>query len=94
MLYDFSGFIDRHPGGAFWLEATRGTDITEAFEAHHLTSLPSQMLTKYAIRPATTKRNCRLTFDKNGFYLTLKRRVMNILATLDQSPKQRTYVSF
>lgn len=94
MLYDFGAFINHHPGGAFWLEVTRGTDITEAFEAHHLTSLPSQMLGKYAIRPTKTERNCKLTFHKNGFYLTLKSKVMKVLGSLDQTPKQKTYVSF
>ena len=35
-LYDLSGFAKRHPGGPMWIESTRGTDITEAFEVSHL----------------------------------------------------------
>ena len=31
-LYDLESFIEHHPGGSEWLELTRGTDITEAFE--------------------------------------------------------------
>lgn len=37
-LYDLTPFLSHHPGGREWLEVTRGTDITEAFEAYH----PSQ----------------------------------------------------
>lgn len=33
-LYDLSEF--NHPGGQNLLEMSRGTDITEAFESHHL----------------------------------------------------------
>ena len=31
-LYDLSAFASRHPGGRRWIEVTKGTDITEAFE--------------------------------------------------------------
>lgn len=34
--YDLTDYLDKHPGGRQWLEYTRGTDCTEAFEAHHL----------------------------------------------------------
>ena len=37
-LYDLTDFIGSHPGGREWLEITRGTDITEAFESGHLSS--------------------------------------------------------
>jgi len=38
-LYDLSDFAARHPGGASWIECTRGTDITEPFESHHIERL-------------------------------------------------------
>ena len=38
-LYDLNGFIKSHPGGDEWLQLTRGTDITEAFEVSHSVAL-------------------------------------------------------
>lgn len=35
-LYDLNSYIDLHPGGQIFLEKTRGTDCTEAFECHHV----------------------------------------------------------
>ena len=37
-LYDLSSFAMRHPGGTIWIESTKGTDITEAFEVSHFFS--------------------------------------------------------
>lgn len=78
-LYDLKDFIERHPGGAFWLESTKGTDITEAFECHHLSDNPRKMLSKFFVKKATTKRNSPFTFEENGFYSTLRRRVQEKL---------------
>ncbi|XP_077295248.1 cytochrome b5-related protein-like [Arctopsyche grandis] len=74
-LYDFSDFVKRHPGGEGWLRWTKGTDITEAFECHHISKTPEAMLKNFYVRDATEKRNSPFTFDENGFYKTLKRRV-------------------
>ena len=47
-LYDLTPFIKKHPGGPTWLEATRGTDITEAFETAHVNiALSKSILSKY-----------------------------------------------
>uniref|UniRef100_T1P9A8 Cytochrome b5-related protein n=1 Tax=Musca domestica TaxID=7370 RepID=T1P9A8_MUSDO len=89
-IYDFTDFIEKHPGGEFWIRETRGTDITEAFEAHHLTSAPSKMIEKYKVRDAVKPRIYTLTMHENGFYKTLKRRVAEKLKTIDNSPKQRS----
>ena len=35
-IYDLSQFIKRHPGGEHWLEMTKGSDITDFVETHHL----------------------------------------------------------
>ncbi|XP_028158528.1 cytochrome b5-related protein-like [Ostrinia furnacalis] len=72
-IYDFETFIDSHPGGAEWLELTKGTDITEAFECHHLNPVVEKMLEKYYVKEATTPRNSPFTFHEDGFYKSLKR---------------------
>lgn len=62
----------------------QGTDITEAFESHHLTSKPSELLDKFYISDISEKRNYFLTFDENGFYRTLKSRIAEKLKTIDK----------
>ncbi|XP_045494026.1 cytochrome b5-related protein-like [Colias croceus] len=74
-LYDFSSFMKNHPGGEEWLELTKGTDITEAFESHHLNPSTERLLAKFYIRDAQMPRNSPFTFKKDGFYRTLKRAV-------------------
>lgn len=74
-LYDLSDFIKLHPGGSDWLEVTRGTDITEAFECSHLSPHVHSVLAKYYRKPAEGPRNSPYTFEPDGFYLTLKKRV-------------------
>lgn len=83
-LYDLTEFINSHPGGPDWLTLTKGTDITEAFEVHHLdpTKLNSY-LKKFYVRPATTPQNSKLTFKPNGFYVTVRKRVAEKLRTID-----------
>lgn len=89
-LYDFTDFIDHHPGGADWLKLTKGTDITEAFEAHHISLKPERMLPKYKIRDAKEARNITLTLKPDGFYRTLKSRVREKLSSVDYTPAQKT----
>ncbi|XP_053691766.1 cytochrome b5-related protein-like [Sabethes cyaneus] len=91
-LYDLTEFVDRHPGGAEWLQMTKGTDITEAFETHHLTNKAANILPSYKVRAAREVRNIKLTFDETGFYRTLKRRVAGKLNSLDQTPKRRSEI--
>ncbi|KAI8118036.1 Cytochrome b5-related protein [Lucilia cuprina] len=87
-LYDFTDFIDKHPGGKFWIRETKGLDITEAFEAHHLTSAPAKMIEKYKVREAAKPRIYTLTLHENGFYKTLKKRVAEKMKTIDNKPKK------
>ncbi|KAF7280591.1 cytochrome b5-related protein-like [Rhynchophorus ferrugineus] len=84
-LYDLTDFIKRHPGGPEWLELSKGLDITEAFEVHHVRSNPEEILKKYYVRDARIPRNAPFTFKEDGFYKTLKREVAKVLPTL---PKQ------
>ncbi|XP_004524830.1 cytochrome b5-related protein [Ceratitis capitata] len=89
-LYDLTEFIPHHPGGAFWLKWTKGTDITEAFESHYISKKPEYMLTKFYVRDAEKPRNYKLTLHDNGFYRVLKTRVRDKLKSVDYSPAKRT----
>lgn len=51
----------------------QGTDITEAFESHHLSPTAEKMLSKFYIRDAKTARNSPFTFHEDGFYKTFKK---------------------
>lgn len=75
-MYDLKDFVNKHPGGADWINLTKGHDITEAFITHHFNlKLLEPLLNKYRVRDTTRPRNCKLTFDEDGFYMTLKRKV-------------------
>lgn len=95
-LYDFTDFVQRHPGGADWLEVSKGIDITEQFETHHITNMAEKILPKFYVRDAFLPRNYKTTFEPNGFYKTLQRRVANKLDFLDQSSisNSRFYCDF
>jgi hypothetical protein len=85
-IYDLNDFISKHPGGSEWLEMTKGIDITEQFETHHITSEAEQVLKKYFVREAAEPRNYKFTYNEKGFYRTLKRRVAEKLDGLDRTP--------
>ena len=87
-LYDLTSFIDRHPGGKEWLELTKGTDITEAFESSHLNPSVQSLLDKFYVKPAQSERISPYTFEPNGFYATLKRRVYEELSTMSAEQKK------
>ncbi|XP_017857522.1 PREDICTED: cytochrome b5-related protein [Drosophila arizonae] len=89
-LYDLSDFARRHPGGAFWIERTKGTDITEPFESHHIEDHAQRMLSKFEVRSAAQPRNYKFTLEEKGFYLTLKRRVRAKLRQLNYRPSHKT----
>ncbi|XP_012254797.2 cytochrome b5-related protein-like [Athalia rosae] len=78
-LYDLDGWARNHPGGAEWITLTQGTDITEAFEAHHVSLLAERLLPKFYVRDAATPRACPLTFEPDGFYRTFKARAREAL---------------
>jgi hypothetical protein len=63
----------------------QGIDITEAFEAYHITDKASKVLPKFYVRDAIVQRNYKLTFNEDGFYRTLKRRVAEKMETIDRS---------
>ncbi|CAG9826094.1 unnamed protein product [Diabrotica balteata] len=84
-LYDFTNFINQHPGGSDWLKLTNGTDISEAFETHHISEVPEKMIEKYFVKKATTKRNVPFTFKDDGFYRVLKMEARKKLKDIPRS---------
>ncbi|XP_059052813.1 cytochrome b5-related protein-like [Achroia grisella] len=89
-LYDFTDFIDKHPGGSQWISHTKGTDITEQFETHHLKGVAEKMLQKYFIKKATTPRNSPFIFEENGFYKTLKAKVMEKIKDIPKNTRKQS----
>lgn len=70
----------------------QGTDITEAYETHHFNfDKTNAILQKYHVRKAALPRNMKLTFEENGFYKTLKRRVVDKLN--ETNVKRTNYLS-
>lgn len=76
-LYDLGDFVEKHPGGAQWIALMKGTDITELFEIHHLDiDRASAVLKLYESDvEVLPPRRSPFTFERNGFYCTLRRRV-------------------
>lgn len=77
-LYDLKNFD--HPGGSLWLDLTKGTDITELFESHHLNYQKAvSVLAKYEVKLDGSRtlppRKSLLTFHEKGFYATLRNKV-------------------
>ncbi|KRT81011.1 hypothetical protein AMK59_6161, partial [Oryctes borbonicus] len=89
-LYDLSNFIKHHPGGPDWLKMTKGTDITEAFEVHHIKGVAETLLHKFHVKKAQTPRISPYTFKEDGFYRTLKR---NVREELERIPKRAIMIS-
>lgn len=87
-LYDLTDFIENHPGGPDWLRLTKGQDITEAFLCHHLVDKRVEpLLKKYRVRETTRPRNSKLTFNEDGFYMTLRRKVAEKLPEIKKQTK-------
>ena len=76
-VYDLTKFAEKHPGGESWIRLTKGQDITEHFIVHHLNEDKARaVLNKYYV--GECKNNVtRMSFEENGFYRTLKRRVLS-----------------
>ncbi|KAK4879280.1 hypothetical protein RN001_007426 [Aquatica leii] len=89
-LYDLTNFIDIHPGGQFWLNVSKGLDITEAFESYHISKKPEKMLKQFFVRKAVTPRNSPFTFKEDGFYKTLKRNVREVWDDIPKNGIQRS----
>lgn len=63
---------------------SQGTDITEAFEVHHINhEKVEKVLQEYWVRDAKLPRNFKFTFKETGFYRTVRRRVAEKLKTIN-----------
>lgn len=62
-------------------------DITEAFEAHHISVIPETLLKYYHVKEADTPRVSPFTFHDDGFYKTLKRKVREIIKEVPREPQ-------
>nr|ARD71179.1 desaturase [Spodoptera exigua] len=89
-LYDLTDFISSHPGGTHWISVTKGTDITEAFETHHLKGIAESLLPNYYVRKAIKPRNQPFTFKEDGFYKTLKLKVMDQMALIPKDVRKKS----
>ncbi len=73
--YDLEPFLTEHPGGRRFLEQVRGMDCTAVFESTHLhDKMPKAMLKRFYVGEVPGYAPA-YTFEQDGFYLTLKRRV-------------------
>jgi hypothetical protein len=74
-LYDLHKF--NHPGGKRWIHLTKGTDITELFETHHLDADRVNKMIQFmeVEHEPLPPRNSPFTFEPDGFYCTLRRRI-------------------
>lgn len=61
-------------------DESQGTDVTELFESHHFSQRAPQLLAGFLVRDATQRRNSPYTFLDDGFFRTLKRRALPVLA--------------
>ena len=61
----------------------KATDITEAFETHHIAPKASLLLPSLYVRDASMPRNYKFTYQEDGFYKTLKRKVNKQLKSMD-----------
>ncbi len=74
--YDFSKFIDQHPGGKKAITLGRGTDSTSLFKCYH-TSFSLEHLQKYEVRePITDAPYANLfSYAPEGFFNTVRNKV-------------------
>lgn len=91
-LYDLTDFLDNHPGGKDWLILTKGTDITEAFECHHISDNARILSGKYFVRKASTPRNSPFTFEETGFYRSLRKKIREALKDVPEDAAHRSKI--
>jgi len=77
--YDLTNFLDKHPGGRRILELSKSNkDLTPLFESYHsMSNLNNikKMLDKYYVDDQGAETTYK--FDNDGFYYTLKKRILN-----------------
>ena len=76
-MYDLSEFAEKHPGGSSWITLTQGHDVSEHFQVHHLNYEKAKlMLDKYYVGECPKKQKPRFTFEEDGLYKTVKKRLL------------------
>jgi len=60
----------------------QASDITEAFEVHHITKTPEHLLKQFYVRAASEPHNSPYTFKDDGLYQTLKFKAQPVLQKL------------
>lgn len=70
----------------------QGTDITEAFETHHLKGIAETILPKYFVKKAIVPRNQSFTFKEDGFYKTLKLKIMDRIKEIPPDVRKKSDV--
>lgn len=95
-IYDLTDFVKKHPGGGDWITLTKGMDITELVESHHVyQDKLAPYLKKYRVKETTRPRNSKLTFHKDGFYVTMRNKVADRLPHIVKTtPKLLSKVIF
>ena len=80
--YDLTNFLDKHPGGRRILELSRSNrDLTPLFESYHsMSNIENikKMLNKYYVDDKGAEVTYK--FEENGFYHTLKKRILAYFA--------------
>eukprot|EP00931_Biecheleriopsis_adriatica_P017746 TRINITY_DN12613_c0_g1_i2.p1 TRINITY_DN12613_c0_g1~~TRINITY_DN12613_c0_g1_i2.p1 ORF type:complete len:427 (+),score=48.87 TRINITY_DN12613_c0_g1_i2:52-1332(+) len=75
--HDLSKFV--HPGGELVIRQSVGTDVTASVASHHFTDAPYAVMTKFEVEAKHVRgaiEEVGYAFEENGFYETLKRRVV------------------
>lgn len=75
--YDLSSFV--HPGGDLVLRQSMGSDVTVSVASHHFSDAPYRALKKYEVDAslvAGSISQVEYSFHEDGFFETLKRRVV------------------
>lgn len=73
-----------------WRVSFQGTDITEAFESHHIGTAPQLVLKRFFVREASAPRNSPFTFKEGDFYKALKGNVREALKAIPDGPVDRS----
>jgi fatty acid desaturase/predicted heme/steroid binding protein len=87
-VYDVSGFLDKHPGGADQLLMAAGRDVTHFFDSYHGAEIRKLIASKckyigdFEGSPSNPK-----FLEQDVFYSTLEQRVQNFFTSSKQDPK-------
>lgn len=86
-LYDLEPWLDKHPGGADFLQRCRGTDCSAAFEAHHIRMPKVQaMLSRFEVTAETAPAKSPWPQFDWTQYGELRRRVSQRLEAVNWQP--------